>query len=89
LQHCFPIDVYDRDMTMDIWLIPPYNIAWEKARPYDIAGKKIHHILGIYAHIPVYTWLLHGTYCIQAYMTLYTRVIPGLRKYIRVYTDIY
>jgi hypothetical protein len=56
------IDVYDRDMTMDIWLILPYVIAWEKARPYDIAWKKTHHILGIYAYIPVSTRLLHILY---------------------------
>jgi hypothetical protein len=37
---CFPINVYDRDMTTDIWLILPYDRAWKKARPYDIAWKK-------------------------------------------------
>ena len=30
----------------------PYDRAWEKAPPYDRAGKKTSHILGIWAYIP-------------------------------------
>jgi hypothetical protein len=52
IETVFPIDVYDRDMTTDIWLTLPYDIAWKKARPYDIAWKKTCHILGICANIP-------------------------------------
>ena len=29
------INVYDRDMKMDIWLILPYEIAWDKAHSMD------------------------------------------------------
>ncbi len=34
LHQCFPIDIYDRDMTMDIWLILPYDRAWGKDLSY-------------------------------------------------------
>ncbi len=36
------VDVHDldRDMTMDIWLILPFDRAWEKAPPYDRAWEK-------------------------------------------------
>jgi hypothetical protein len=39
LQQCFSIGVYDRTMTTDIWLILPYDIAWDKARPYAISNE--------------------------------------------------
>ncbi len=29
------IDAYDRDMKMEIWLILPYDIAWDKAHSMD------------------------------------------------------
>jgi hypothetical protein len=42
----------------------PYDIAWKKARLYDIAwpGKKTCHIRGIYMYIPnqVYTQYILG-----------------------------
>ncbi len=34
------VDEHERDMTMDIWLILPYDRAWEKAPPYDRAWGK-------------------------------------------------
>jgi hypothetical protein len=50
------VDVYDRDMTMDIWLILPYDRAWEKEIHMTGHGEKTCHILGMLADIPSIHW---------------------------------
>ncbi len=40
MQQYVRIEGYDSNMKMDIWLILPYDTAWEKALPYAIAWKR-------------------------------------------------
>jgi hypothetical protein len=55
------IDVYDRYMKMDIWLILPYDIAWDKAHSMDkelsytwYMRMYTNYILGLILNILVY-----------------------------------
>jgi hypothetical protein len=71
MERKFPLDVYDRDMTTDIWLIPPYDIAWEKALPYEIAWKKD---LSYTWHMSKYTKYIPGSILNTPYKGVYDSI---------------
>jgi hypothetical protein len=71
LQQCFPKDVYDRDMTTDVWLILPYDRAWIKALPYDIAwGKDLSYTWNIRIYRGIYRVYIG----LNAKYTVYKRI---------------